>query len=58
MVFIDGHHQYQPTLDYFEMIYPKCNKNEIIIFDDILWSTGMRRAWEELKQDRSFFFLH
>ncbi len=56
MVFIDGHHQYQPTLDYFNSIYPKCNKNAIIIFDDIRWSIGMRRAWEELKLDTRFLY--
>lgn len=55
-VFIDGHHQYQPTLDYFDTIYPYCNKNAVIVFDDISWSSGMKKAWNELKQDTRFLY--
>lgn len=56
LVFIDGHHQHQPTLDYFDMIYPYCNKNAIILFDDIRWSLGMLKAWEILKTDTRFLY--
>jgi len=55
-VFIDGHHQYQPTLDYFDAIYPYCNKNAVIVFDDISWSSGMKKAWEDLKKDTRFLY--
>lgn len=55
-VFIDGHHQYQPTLDYFDVIYPYCNKNAVIVFDDISWSSGMKKAWEDLKKDTRFLY--
>jgi predicted O-methyltransferase YrrM len=55
-VFIDGHHQYKPTLDYFDIVYPYCNKNAIIVFDDITWSIGMRKAWENLKKDTRFLY--
>src|SRR5690606_3765425 len=51
LVFIDGHHQYKPTLDYFNKIYPYCAENSVIVFDDIRWSDGMKQAWRELSQD-------
>ena len=49
--FIDGHHQMQPTLDYFDQIWPHTSENAVVVFDDIRWSDGMRRAWQILKQD-------
>ena len=57
MAFIDGHHQYKPTLDYFDWIYPKLADGAIVVFDDIRWSDGMRRAWSELQEDPRFEFL-
>lgn len=47
--FLDGHHQEQATLDYFEMVIQKCHEQSIIIVDDIYWSEGMSRAWEKIK---------
>ncbi len=44
-VFIDGNHQYQPTIDYFEQILPHCGDDAVIVFDDINWSADMRAAW-------------
>lgn len=54
MAFIDGHHQYQPTLDYFEAIAAKASPGCVFIFDDIRWSSGMRQAWSELRRDSRF----
>lgn len=53
-VFIDGHHQYQPTLAYLEMIYPHLSPEACIVFDDIYWSEGMQRAWNEISSDNRF----
>jgi len=50
--FIDGHHQYEPTLNYFEMIAKHCSENAILVFDDIRWSAGMRKAWFQIRTDR------
>ena len=52
--FIDGHHQYQPTIDYFNMIFGHSAPECVFIFDDINWSDGMRRAWSELNDDPRF----
>lgn len=51
LAFIDGHHQYQPTLDYYNQISKFSVANSIFIFDDIRWSEGMKKAWSELQKD-------
>jgi predicted O-methyltransferase YrrM len=49
--FIDGHHQYEPTLDYFDRIWARSKEGAVFVFDDIRWSLGMERAWNRLKKD-------
>ena len=51
MVFIDGNHQFAPTLSYFEQIKPYLHDHALVIFDDIHWSKGMHKAWEMVKRD-------
>jgi predicted O-methyltransferase YrrM len=51
LAFIDGHHQYQPTLDYFEEIYHFANHSTVFVFDDIRWSEGMKNAWSQIQSD-------
>jgi predicted O-methyltransferase YrrM len=51
--FIDGNHQYAPTVDYFKKILPHTDEYSILIFDDIHWSKGMEKAWNEIKQHSS-----
>jgi hypothetical protein len=51
LVFIDGNHRYQPTLDYFNRIKPRLAPYSLIIFDDIHWSREMERAWEAICMD-------
>ena len=49
MVFLDGHHEYEATLGYFEMIRPHLTPNACVVFDDVyLWSRPVRRAWKQL----------
>lgn len=48
-VFVDGNHQKDATLKYFEWCLPKVHDNTILIFDDIYWSEGMKQAWAEIK---------
>ncbi len=56
LVFFDGNHRYQPTIDYFEWALPYAKENSIFIFDDIHWSAEMHRAWKEIKQHPSVSF--
>ena len=51
LAFIDGHHQYQPTLDYFEEIFRFSTPDTVFVFDDIRWSDGMKRAWSQIQSD-------
>ena len=48
-VFVDGNHQKEATLNYFEWSLPKVHENTLLIFDDIYWSEGMKQAWNEIK---------
>lgn len=47
--FIDGNHTYEATINYFNILLNKVNQDSVLIFDDIYWSQGMTRAWEEIK---------
>ncbi|MDT0651395.1 class I SAM-dependent methyltransferase [Zunongwangia sp. F297] len=49
LVFFDGNHQKQPTLEYFHKLLPTAKNNSVFIFDDIHWSPEMEKAWEEIK---------
>ena len=51
LAYIDGHHQYQPTLDYFDALWRSSRDAAIFVFDDIRWSEGMLRAWTRLRAD-------
>ncbi len=51
---IDGHHEKQATLHYFDRIKPHLKKGAIVAFDDIYWSTDMLEAWEQLRQAKGF----
>ena len=48
-VFLDGNHRFESTMSYFEMILPHIHDKTIVIIDDIRWSKGMEKAWDELK---------
>lgn len=49
LLFIDGNHRKNPTINYFEIFLRKSNKQSIFIFDDIHWSKEMEEAWEIIK---------
>ena len=49
-VFVDGNHQKEPTIRYFEQCLHKCTEDSVLLFDDIYWSKGMAEAWENIKQ--------
>jgi predicted O-methyltransferase YrrM len=55
-VFIDGHHDEKATIDYFESILPVLAAKAVIVFDDISWSPGMQRAWQQITRSDSTTF--
>jgi len=51
LVFFDGNHRKQATINYFEKCLPKAHENTIFVFDDIRWSPGMKEAWDYVKNN-------
>ncbi len=49
--FIDGHHDEEATKAYYKQILPFTSKKSVFVFDDIVWSDGMKRAWKTIEQD-------
>jgi predicted O-methyltransferase YrrM len=47
-VFIDGNHNKDKTLEYFEILQKQATNDAVFIFDDIYWSKGMTEAWQEI----------
>lgn len=47
--FIDGNHQKEPTIRYFNQCLTKCHNDSVLLFDDIYWSQGMAEAWQHIK---------
>lgn len=49
-VFIDGNHRPEPTLACFGACLPYARDKTVFVFDDICWSPGMRKAWQQIQQ--------
>lgn len=49
LLYVDGNHTYEATLRYFTTALENVQPSAVIIFDDIYWSKGMTRAWQEIK---------
>ncbi|WP_372744448.1 O-methyltransferase [Lutibacter sp.] len=50
MVYFDGNHQKEPTLNYFKECLKTAHNNSIFIFDDIHWNKEMFETWKIIKQ--------
>ncbi len=49
LIFFDGNHSKNATLNYFELLLPTICNDSVWIFDDIHWSKDMEEAWEIIK---------
>lgn len=49
LIYIDGNHRKEPTLEYFEKCLPHTKESTVFILDDVHWSPGMADAWETIK---------
>jgi predicted O-methyltransferase YrrM len=47
-VFFDGNHRKEATLEYFKQFLPITSEKCVFVFDDIRWSKGMQKAWQEI----------
>ena len=50
LIFFDGNHSKQATLEYFDLLLPTIDNETVWIFDDIHWSLEMEEAWEIIKK--------
>ena len=50
--FNDGHHDHDAVIRYFNEAMPFLANNAVIVFDDISWSAGMKKAWSEIETDK------
>lgn len=50
LIYFDGNHQKNATLEYFEKLLPLAHNDTVFIFDDIHWSAKMQEAWQEIKE--------
>ncbi len=52
LIYIDGNHQQEPTIRYFNSLMKYSHNNSVFIFDDIHWSKGMSDAWSHIIRDK------
>jgi predicted O-methyltransferase YrrM len=50
LIYFDGNHSKEATLEYFELLLPAITNDSVWIFDDIHWSVEMETAWEMIKK--------
>ncbi|SRX75377.1 O-methyltransferase [Aequorivita antarctica] len=48
LIFIDGDHNGERTLGYFNSLLKNVHNDSVIIFDDIYWSKDMTAAWQKI----------
>lgn len=53
LFYIDANHTYEATMNYYNMCFPFFHQNTIVILDDINWSIGMDKAWNEIKNSKA-----
>ena len=46
----DGDHRFEAMMRTFRLIFPKLSAHGVMVFDDIGWSEGMKRAWAEIRE--------
>lgn len=46
--YVDGNHTYEGTLWAYDLLKNIAKEDSVLVFDDINWSLGMKRAWEEI----------
>lgn len=56
LLFIDGNHKKEPTLDYFNALKSKISTPTLFVFDDIYWSEEMKEAWQIIINDKDVNF--
>ncbi len=50
LIYFDGNHQKNATINYFENCLQSTHNDTLLIFDDIHWSSDMEKAWSTIKK--------
>lgn len=50
LIYLDGNHNKDATLDYFNTLLSNTHNETVMIFDDIHWSKSMTEAWNIIKE--------
>ena len=50
LIYLDGNHSKEHTLDYFKKIKKNTHEKTVFILDDIRWSKDMLESWKEIKK--------
>ncbi|NOT37279.1 MAG: class I SAM-dependent methyltransferase [Saprospiraceae bacterium] len=53
-IFLDGDHTYEATISIVTQLKTHLQENSVILLDDIHWSEGMYKAWNEITQWKEF----
>ena len=48
-IYVDGNHQYEPTMAYYHFFIKHAPENSCLVFDDIYWSKEMKKAWKTIQ---------
>jgi predicted O-methyltransferase YrrM len=51
-IFLDGNHHYEPTIEYYKSLKTIVNSGGALVFHDIYYNAGMKKAWAEIKRDQ------
>ena len=54
LIFVDGHHDGEATLNYMQQLEKHAHNETIFILDDIRWSEGMFNAWNLLCESEKY----
>jgi predicted O-methyltransferase YrrM len=50
LIYFDGNHSKQATIQYFEQCLPTIHNDTLFLFDDIHWSSDMEAAWSYIQK--------
>lgn len=48
--YLDANHTYEASMRYFELLLPKLHSHSFLVIDDIYWSAGMQKAWQQMSR--------
>lgn len=52
LVFVDGHHEGNATIEYLRTLLPYLTDDCVIILDDVYWSSDMQKAFHKILEEK------